>query len=237
MSSDQTVEKKTRLQEWEDNYNSVLEFAEKNGHLNLPRRDAEMRRLSNWLCRQKKRKIISNSERDKLRLLGQYGYSENYSPPTEADENWNKFFDELKEYRKVQGHLVVSKKYRPLSEWIAHQRKMEKQGRLKQCRKERLLEIGFVFKRNKPLCKKKRYTEAQEKKWNDMYEKLCKFRDQCGHCVVHLNDKDLPELANWVSAQRVLFGQGLIDEARKKKLDDIGFTWSVRKKASAESSD
>ena len=79
MSSDISIEKKTRKQEWEDNYNEVLEFAKKNGHLNLPYKNAETCRLANWLGRQKMRKVVSNYEREKMALLKNYGYTDHYN--------------------------------------------------------------------------------------------------------------------------------------------------------------
>jgi hypothetical protein len=175
---------------------------------------------------------MSNSQRAKLAVLEQYGYSDDYSRGAEADETWNEFFGQLEDYKKVQGHLVVPKRspdYLKLSEWIARQRKMERLGRLSDSRKQRLLEIGFIFRRNKPYSKKKRFTEQQEKKWNEMYDQLCKYKNQHGDCMVNYNDEKHQELSNWVSSQRVAFGKGSMDESRKQRLDEIEFTWRVKK--------
>ena len=229
---EQPVQKKTKTkrQQWEDNYNQVLEYAKRTGNLNLPTNDAETARLAGWLGRQKKRKDVGNAEREKLAALQQYGYNDDYNREVEDEETWNKYFDQLIEYRRVVGRKVVSKKdYPKLSEWAARQRKMEKQGRLSKCRKQRLLEIDFVFRRNKPYAKKKRFTEKQEKKWDEMYDHLRTFKEQHGHCMVTYNDEKHQKLATWVAAQRAEFGKGSIDETRKRRLDELSFTWTVKK--------
>ena len=71
------------------------------------------------------------------------------------------------------------------------------------------MEIGFVFSRSKPCNKKKRYTEEQERKWDEMFGKLCDFKKQHGHCVVSKNDEEHHALALWVQAQRCAFGRGI----------------------------
>jgi hypothetical protein len=223
------VEKKTktRRQLWEDNYNQVLEYAKRTGNLNLPTNDAETARLAGWLGRQKKRKDISNAEREKLAALQQYGYVDDYNRGVEDEVAWNEHFDQLIEYRRVVGRKVVSKKDCPkLSEWAARQRKMEKQGRLSNCRKQRLLEIGFVFRKNKPYAKKKRYTEEQENNWDGLCEQLRAFKEQHGHCMVTYSDEKHQKLATWVAAQRAEFCKGSIDETRKRRLDELSFTWT-----------
>jgi hypothetical protein len=162
---EKTVQKTTRRQQWNDNYNQVLEYAKKTGNLNLPTNRADTARLASWLGRQKKRKDISNPERKKLDLLKQYGYVDDYDRGVEDEATWNDYFNQLVEYKQLEGRMRVSKKdYPKLSEWVQRQRKMEKENRLSNIRKQRLLEIGFVGKRNKPYAKKKRYTEEQEKK-------------------------------------------------------------------------
>jgi hypothetical protein len=47
---------KSKRQQWDDDYDSVLAFAKEHTHLNLPSNDTDTRRLSHWLNTQKKRK-------------------------------------------------------------------------------------------------------------------------------------------------------------------------------------
>jgi hypothetical protein len=104
-----------------------------------------------------------------------------------------------------------------------------------------------------PSVRRQRLNEAQ---WEDMFQRLVKFKKQHGHCLVpRKNDAD-PKLATWVETQRVLWNRdyrikvpGSIEEnavaetakggdlskkrltpTRKWKLDQLGFVWSLRSK-------
>jgi hypothetical protein len=236
--------RKPRKQEWDDNYNEVVAFAKVHGHLNLPEKQANTRRLANWLRRQKKRKDVHNYQRDKLALLNGYeGYKVDcigvaQDKTDEAD--WNANFDKLMEYKKVHdGRFVVAKNdkdNRKLYWWIVRQRYTERQERLDTSRKEKLLDAGFEFRRCKPPDKKKRYTAKQEKKWDDMYAELRGYHKEHGHCIVKFRDENHEALANWVSIQRVYHRQGLMDETRRNRLNELQFTWSIPTKAANKES-
>ena len=115
--------------EWEKNYKEVLDFAKKNGHVNLSFKDKETNRLAQWLSRQKKRKQMSNYERNKLDVLKQYGYQEK----KDVDATWNMFFNKLVDYKNDTGLFIVSTKddgNKKLRKWIEKQRFKERGGTL-----------------------------------------------------------------------------------------------------------
>ena len=221
----------TKRQQWDENYDKVLDFAKKHEHLHLPRAESESRRLSNWLLGQKKRKEITNYERNKLAVLKDYGYSDDTTRAEQEEEVWNEVFNKLMEYKSVEGRFTVSKhdtSNKWLYNWIVRQRRMEKQGSLLVHRKKKLLEVGFVFQKNKPYNNKKRYTEEQEKKWDEMYASLRDFFQKHGHCNVTYNDDCHGALGKWVFQQRVEFRKGNMDDTRRQRLDEIKFKWSPK---------
>jgi dsDNA-binding SOS-regulon protein len=133
------------------------------------------------------------------------------------------------EYKRVHGLSVVpktDKAHQKLHRWIAHQREVHKQGSLPDERKKKLVEFGFEFQRIEPYAKKMRFTEHQEKKWDEMYAELCSFHEEHGHCIVPYNDENDKALARWVSTQRVVFGNGFMDDSRKQRLNEQNFTWT-----------
>ena len=95
-------------------------------------------------------------------------------------------------------------------------------------RKQRLMDVGFVFVKNKPYCFSKEYTDKQEEDWEDMYRALSEFARRHGHCVVRQGTEDDPKLANWVSFQRKQNKKGKMSPVRKQKLDAIGFCWKIK---------
>jgi hypothetical protein len=221
----------TKRQQWDENYDKVLHFAKEHGDLHLPRAESESRRLSNWLLGQKGRKEITNYELNKLAVLKDYGYNDGTTRAEQEEEVWNHFFNKLMEYKRVEGRFTVSKNdtsNKRLSNWIVRQRRMEKQGRLLFHRKKRLIEVGFVFRKIKPYVNKKRYTDKQEKTWDEMYASLCDFFQKQGHCNVTYNDDCHGALGKWVFQQRVGFRTGNIDDTRRQRLDEIKFTWSPK---------
>jgi hypothetical protein len=219
----------TKRQRWVENYEKVLIHAKEHGHLRLPHKDAETRRLSHWLNTQKIRKSLTNFERDKLALLKEYGYEHDDNRAAKFEKVWTTFFNDLVEYKRVHGLSFVpktDKAHQKLYNWIKVQRRMHKQGSLPVERMEKLIEFGFEFQRIEPYTKKKRYTEQQEKTWDDMYANLCDFHKEHGHCIVTYNDESNEALAKWVST--VVFGKGSMDDSRKQRLDDVHFTWSLK---------
>ena len=70
--------------------------------------------------------------------------------------------------------------------------------------------------------------------WDDQYKALCAYRQQFGNCKVPARFKANPKLGRWVMTQRrqfTLLMQGMpsaLTAERIRKLEGIGFTWSVR---------
>jgi hypothetical protein len=225
-TSESFVNKKKTV--WDENYEQVLNFAKENGHLKLSHKNAETRRLSNWLQRQKNRKVLATYEREQLALLQQYGYSNENHRAANDEKAWKSNFDKLAEQKRIHGHTRVARTDTKLSTWVARQRKLEGKGRLLPERRDRLVEIGFEWQLIKPCSKKKRHTEKQEKKWEDMYAKLCEYHKQYGHCKVIKHDESNEGLSQWVAVQRQVFGNGEMDETRRQRLEDIGFSWRLQ---------
>jgi broad specificity polyphosphatase/5'/3'-nucleotidase SurE len=80
-------------------------------------------------------------------------------------------------------------------------------------RKELLDEVGFEW-------------DPMEARWQEMFERLCKYSSQFGNTNVPKGHKKDPELASWVRMQRVHYRQQTISKERLEKLEFIGFVWS-----------
>jgi hypothetical protein len=64
------------------------------------------------------------------------------------EEQWQKMYQELKEFKDANGHCNVPDSYSlnvPLDRWVQHQRHTYKSGKLSDERKGLLLELGFLF--------------------------------------------------------------------------------------------
>jgi hypothetical protein len=75
----------------------------------------------------------------------------------------NAFFDKMIEHKKANFKIArKDKDNQKLFDWIARQRREERDGTLSPERKERLVEVGFEFRRTKQPCKTTRFTLQQD---------------------------------------------------------------------------
>jgi hypothetical protein len=61
--------------------------------------------------------------------------------------------------------------------------------------------------------------------WNDMYQRLMRYKSKYGNCRVSQRSKEDPQLGDWVAKQRYRHKKGLLSEERIKRLNEIGFSW------------
>jgi len=99
-----------------------------------------------------------------------------------------------------------------LARWVMTQRQMYRKGKLSEDRIGRLEAIGFIW------CR-------QEHTWNEMYQRLIKYREAHGDCEVPSEWKENPQLGSWVVKQGYWGKKGLLKEDRIKKLDEVGVWW------------
>ena len=64
--------------------------------------------------------------------------------------------------------------------------------------------------------------------WNANYVRLVQYRKKNGDCLVPRGCDSDPKLGRWVSMQRQR--RTSLSDERIKKLEDIGFVWSVQKR-------
>lgn len=131
--------------------------------------------------------------------------------------DWELMYKALAGYSKQFGHCGVPanwKKNPQLGRWVAMQRYRRKLGEVTPAQIERLDKLGFVW-------------SPTDRTWNAMFERLLAYRKKNGTCDVPSQwGRDL-NLANWVANQRHRHKMGQLAPARVKRLDEIGFVWSV----------
>lgn len=110
-------------------------------------------------------------------------------------------------------------------------------------------EVSTLEAVNAQQQRKQRLNEAQ---WEDMYQRLVQYKQQYGDCLVPRKFEGDSKLATWVETQRVLWNKEVksnsnandpdaipiteeaklkrLTPARKQRLDELGFVWSLRNK-------
>lgn len=151
------------------------------------------------------------------------------------NEKWKKRFTMLVAFKKRFGHCDVPMKWpedRGFAHWVSNQRSFRKKGVLSRQRVDRLTKLGFTWViqdgRNGPVVSRSKWTGAGERRWERMFEELCKYKQACGHCGVPKEANGKETLSRWVWRQRVRAKKNLMRPDRRRRLDQIGFLWQVR---------
>ena len=144
-------------------------------------------------------------------------------------------FARLKEYaatNDISSIETVDDATRKLNRWIIWQRQARKLGKLSDARIQALDGIGFVWQRiarksvPKPISTPSE-PEIPKRSWDELFSDLTDFFKLHGHCNVAPDWQANPELAVWVSLQRAAKRQNRLTADQLRRMDDIGFAWSI----------
>lgn len=195
---------------WDEIYNELAEFKNKNGHCNVPKEYSENPRLGAWVSKQRLQQSkgkLSSYRFDKLNQLDFNWHT--------LHSFWEEMFSELCKFKKEHGHCNVPRGYKKapkLATWVCVQRNVFKKNKLPKERLKKLTKLGFVLDPNKNA-------------WEGMFSELCNFKNENGHCNVPKDYEKVPSLGNWVSIQRRDYKKGVLSKERAEKLTNLGFVW------------
>jgi len=234
---------KTTTGAWDANYQKLVSFHKVHKHTNVPRKN-EYRMLSKWVSRQRKATTLSQDQMDRLKRIG-FSWE---NKQERDDKAWKERLLRLDKYKRQHGDCLVPQQYEEdleLGTWVANQRRLYNQGKLREDRSKELHELGFVWLTKSARAEqstKRRREQTNTKydaKWNVMFQKLEAYKKQYGDCCVPYHFPKDPSLALWVTTQRRNYHQKTwygkektMSKERKEQLDSLGFVWdnSVKKK-------
>ena len=202
--------RKPQSKRWADQFNKLAEFRADNGHCNVAsscRWDPE---LGKWICNQRERHKKGLLSKKRVRRLKDLGFQFD-----RHKDRWESLYCELIEFKEVHSHCNVPDSWPEnlrLARWVMTQRQMYRKRKLSQDRNQWLEAIGFIW------CR-------QEHVWNEMYQRLVRYKQVHGNCNVPSEWKEDPQLGSWVVKQRYRRNKGLLKEERIRKLDKVGMMW------------
>jgi len=147
-------------------------------------------------------------------------------------ENWTEKFEELLQFRDVNGHCLVPNCHPEnpvLAQWTKRQRyqyKLKMDGKRSTITGERIRaldEAGFVWDSHKAV-------------WAERLEELKDFSKEFGHCNVPSRYETNHQLAIWVKRQRRQWKNKMDSQAncmtdsRQEQLEALRFVWDMKKK-------
>uniref|UniRef100_UPI0009B050FF DEAD/DEAH box helicase n=1 Tax=Chlamydia suis TaxID=83559 RepID=UPI0009B050FF len=201
---------------WEENFLELKRFREEHGHCNVPSVYLQNPSLGVWVSDQREKIKKGKLAEDKIARLEEMGFVWDV-----LKEAWEENFLELQRFQEEHGHCKVPQRYLQnpdLGFWVCRQRRRFKKGKLAEDRVARLEELGFVW-------------DVLEEEWEENFLELKRFREEHGHCKVPQRYPQNPQLASWVSDQRVDFKNGKLAEDRIARLEELGFVWDVIEEA------
>lgn len=136
-------------------------------------------------------------------------------------ESWDYWYPELCEFYNKNGHTIVMREKdnsNKLAMWVSKLREKFSHGKLDEEKVNKLNELNFVW-------------NVYDYNWNKGYLICLDYKSEFGHLEPHSGDtyKDF-DICQWINRQKTLKKEGSLSDERIKKLDDIGFIWSMKDK-------
>mmetsp|Transcript_15331 Transcript_15331/g.37722 ORF Transcript_15331/g.37722 Transcript_15331/m.37722 type:complete len:711 (-) Transcript_15331:379-2511(-) len=197
---------------WHTNYNELVAFRKKHGHL-LVHRDTP---LFEWMSHQQQRRAGKNDRSalsdEQIRLLDdiEFPWTQNRN-----ENNWDANYNELVRFQKEHGHCQVHPRSEKMYSWTRHQRMKHKKGKLSKEAIQLLDKIGFPW-------------EEPSDGWNKLQGELIEYVMKHGH--LRVSREDDPKLYDWMEIQRQRY-HGIVEPALSpdqiEKLEQTCFCWSL----------
>ncbi|MEM6317245.1 MAG: helicase associated domain-containing protein [Bacteroidota bacterium] len=203
-----------KAEDWEYQYNQLVDYFKENGHSKVPAHYAPNRTLGSWVYRQRKNEAKltagQKAKLDKLNFVWRGNLKEKKA------QKFEEKFRQLQLFYEKNGHFDVfqnPKEHSKLGIWLNHLRR----GNLKltQAQKKQLAAIGFNWEETP--------TTRRRVKWMSQYHNLVRFKEKYGHTNVTRSSGN-HSLHSWVQTQRST--RHTMPSWRIKLLDEIGFVWS-----------
>lgn len=198
---------------WERNFEALVLFKKKNGHVSVLKRHESDLALVSWSNNQRSARKAGRLSASKVKRLDELGFVWDL-----LEAEWGEVYSRLVEFKEVNGHADVSYRFeldRALGEWCCYQREDYKSGRMLPSRVKRLNELGFIW-------------NLRDVKWNKCYLELVDFKGREGHANVPQRCASDKKLGAWCNTQRKSYKNGRLSQERIEKLERIGFLWKVR---------
>ncbi len=215
-------------------FQELVEYKREHGDTFVPAKYPNSPQLGLWVSTQrthynrKKRGQPSQMTEDRIDKLNEIGLV--WYP---NDDAWNEMFQQLVEYKKENGDILVPKRYTAnpqLGIWVTKQRfhyKRKQSGHASQITNERvdkLNKIDFVW-------------DVLNDAWSEKFQQLVEYKKEHGDTLVPQSYPDNPPLGIWVNTQRSQHNRkqrgqaSQMTDERKDKLNGIGFVWEPHETA------
>ena len=205
-------------QQWNVQYENLVEWKRNNGHCMVPRRryEEQDKPLGQWVSSQQTKHANNKMQLYRKELLDKLGFVWR-SEAGDADKKWLQQYKKLVKLKGKQGDDTVPFNYGPgtyLWQWAAKQRHFHKNNKIRHDRKELLEKIGFVWNvEDHAPCH---------------HAMLGTYKKQAENCLAPaMMYKAALPLGIWDATQRNSLTNNKLRQDRKAVLDSEAFASSV----------
>lgn len=209
---------------WEQKLSELCKYKRRHGDCCVPKVYAPLPSLGYWVerVRRMKKGTLKNTMPPGFEAkLDEVGFDWNGRM---IDSIWQTQFEQLLAYRRRHGDCRVPRYWKEdpkLARWVDAQRRKERDGTLPYDRMQKLSSVGFtfrvIFNRGGEL------SAINDRKWIEKFDRLKKFKEQHGHCIVPTLYEPDRELGCWAKEQRVAYSLDKLRPSREALLKEIGF--------------
>ncbi|MBI4028646.1 MAG: helicase associated domain-containing protein [Verrucomicrobia bacterium] len=195
-----------RNDRWEKHFAELAAFKRRYGHCNVPQQWPANPKLGHWLAKQRNGKGMTPARWKRLDDLGVC-----WKP---TGDRWETRFREVAAFKKKFGHCNIPQRCPvnlALGPWLNFQRK--RRWQMFPDLRRKLDRLGLDW-------------NPRNTAWERRYRELLEYRKKHGHCNVPGKVGDHASLGNWVSFQRA--NRCHLSPERRKRLQQVGFQWSLR---------
>jgi superfamily II DNA or RNA helicase len=199
---------------WQEMYDKLKQYHAMHGDSIVPDRWENNRQLSSWVWNQRTRRKKDAISVEEIQLLDDL----KFVWKSRELGTWEDRLAEVAAFKKQYGHCNIPLSFSTnprLGRFVNSMRSKRSRGTLSKDRIARLDEIGFNWS-----------GQRAEQKWRQMYNSLKEYHSVHGDSNVPGRWSENPQLATWVSNQRVRRKKGRITEGEVRLLDSLGFVWN-----------
>lgn len=202
--------------QWETQYQKLVKYKQETGNCNVPAKYSRDASLGTWAGKQRTANKEGSLSQDKIKKLEDLSFNW-VVRRGHQNTKWETRYQELVKYRKKHGHCNVPHLYArnpSLGKWVAYQRRLYRDNRLSENKKEKLNKLGFAW-------------SPFDIQWEEHCQELIDYKRQYGNCIVPLDYPENPALATWVHLQRQEHRRGKLNRDRTGRLNKLGFVWNT----------
>ena len=192
---------------WDSKYEQLKRFIIENGHMTVLLKDSIS--LVYWIKTQRKRYFKNILKKDRFDKLNNINFAWDI-----LDENWEKLYLKLKDYKNINGNCNITRKDITLLNWINHQKAHFKKNTLSD---EKILKLKKIDDN---------ILVSKISDWETNYEKYVNYINiyNTNRVSRKINEK----LYRWEDLQRSMKKNNELSSDQIKLLDKINFVWNVK---------